>query len=99
MEKKKTQKQIREEQKAADLRRRVLDILNGAGLVWQDDDTYFEAMDGTQLEATGRAIEAIERAFDLGESRFRKPWQLKRLDELNGFIGVLNECLKYDKPQ
>lgn len=77
------------------LKQRVIDILNGAGLTFQDG--YFEAHDGDILECTGRAIEAIEREYGLGESRFRNPWSLKRLTDLDGYVDLLQECLQHDK--
>ena len=72
------------------LRKRLLDICNGAGYRWIEPDQYFES-DG--LEAVGRVIQGIESSFNLADpnngndnSRLRAPYNLYRLELLTRWL-------------
>ena len=78
------------------LKERLLDICNGAGYVWQDEDKYFEPQEGT-LEDVGRVIIAIERAFDLpGKTRLRYPWYLKEFNDIDTLVELVHNALEFD---
>jgi len=77
------------------IREKVLDICNGAGLVWLEDEGCFEQVDG--MANYGRAIRGIERSFGLGDdSRIRTPWQLEKFDSMEELVGLVSEAIEYD---
>lgn len=79
------------------LKQRLLDICNGAGMEWMEDDKYFECPDG-QLEGVSLAIQAIERAFGLGQSSLvRKPWMLTKFDNINDLVSLVKDAIENDK--
>ena len=82
------------------LKRRILDVCNGAGYRWLEEDGYFDQEEG--LKSLGLAIRGLEISFDLdgtfgrGGSRLRLPWQLERFEQLNTLVELIQECLEYD---
>ena len=78
------------------IKERLQDICNGAGYVWLEYDQYFESQDGL-LKNLGDAIQACERAFELGENtRIRAPRHLHRMESLDSFAELIKECLQFD---
>ena len=76
------------------LRERLLDICNGAGLIWDECDEFF---DDACLENYGRMSLAVERAFDLPEnSRLRSPWRLQHYEHIDSLVGLVYEAIKFD---
>lgn len=77
------------------LKERLLDLANGAGMVWCDD-YYFEYENGV-LECTGNLIQAIERAFGIPEnSRLRAPFRLKEFEDIDTITSLVDEALRCD---
>jgi len=70
-------------------------MLNGAGLTF--DTGYMECHDECHFECLGRFIAAVEREFELGRSRLRWPWNLKRMSSIDGATELVQEALDHDK--
>ena len=76
------------------MREKVIDVFNGAGLIWQEDDCYFEEF---SLENLGNAITALERTFNLpADTRLRTPWRLKDFNEVESTVNLIREAIEYD---
>lgn len=77
------------------LKARLIDICNGAGMVWLEDDDYF---DDQCLENVDRVISAIQRAFDLpSNSRLATPHRLHAFDDIDTLTDLVAEAIEYDK--
>lgn len=80
----------------AKLKSRLIDICNGAGMEWQDKHDYFEFHDDN-LACVGNALQAIERAFELGENkRLRSPFRLKDFNDIDSLTDLVHECIEFD---
>lgn len=81
------------------LKQRLIDICNGAGYVYLEDDEYFQPEEDTLINV-GNAIQAIERAFDLGsDTRLRSPWELKRFGSPDELVELVQEAIECDTEQ
>lgn len=82
------------------LKERLLDICNGAGYVWKEEE-FFEQTNG--LDSLGNAIMGIERAFELPDNfsgkvtRLRSPWRLKDYEDIDTMVDLVHEAIEYDK--
>lgn len=78
------------------LRGRLIDICAGSGLIWEEEDQYFDCLDGI-LTNTGNAIVAIEKVFSIpDDSRLRTPWRLKDYDNIDTMVDLVHEALQFD---
>ena len=77
------------------LKKRLLDILNGAGIVWNDDGAYFEFHDDT-MTCWGRAVQAIDRAFDLpADNRIHKPYSWDEFENIESLTRLVKLALDF----
>ena len=78
------------------LKERLLDICNGAGYVWIEEDKCFEPQDGS-LPDGGRTMAAIMRALELPDSsRLKRPWHLSDFDDIDAMVDLVHGALEFD---
>ena len=76
------------------MKERVIDIFNGSGMSWQEDEKYF---DDFCLESLGRAIDGIKASFDLGKNtHLTAAHRLKEFDDIDTIVNLIRECIQYD---
>ena len=78
------------------LRERLLDLANGAGVVWYEEYGYFD-YEGSALECAGSLIDAVERAFDLtDDTRMREPSCLKYFEDIKTMTDLVYDVIEFD---
>lgn len=79
------------------LKERVLDIFEGAGITWLQDEGYFDYQNNT-LACFSNAIQAIERTFDIdvNNSLLRLHWNWNRFETLEGAVGINYSAIEWD---
>lgn len=84
------------------LKKRLIDICNGAGYVWDENHEFFETHEDSLLDSVGKAIQAIERAFGFpscgleSTTRLRVPWRLSDYEDIDTMVDLVHEAIEYD---